>query len=226
MLIFNFLSEMKAMYEPDLRVMLGRLTGHTPSESAVRQTAIRWQKAGLARAQKLFARKPRIIRLMPNGAALMGIDNWRETSEWTAYHQADIARTRLWLEAKEDLPHGRVVDWKSERAIRSDAFNDLKKGAKGMHVADAVITFEDKTIAALEVERNPKDINRLRRILHRLTRAYSLTIYAIPKGETPDEQRKGEAISRAVNTAYDDVKSKSEARPGRIVTAFFPEELS
>lgn len=226
MLIFNFLAEMKAMYEPDLRVLLDQLTGSAPGDGAVRALIRRWQNAGLAKAQKLLMGKPRIVWLLPNGARLVGIDGWRETSEWTAYHQADIARTRLWLEAKEDLPNGRVVDWKSERSIRSDVFHDRKKGTKGMHVADAVITFEDGTEAALEVERNPKDLNRLRRILHKLTRSFSLTIYAIPKGETPAELRKAETIKRAVNTAYDDVCAKAEVSPGRMVTAFFPEVLS
>lgn len=204
--VFRWLADMKAMYESDLRILLGRLTGATPGPEAVRAVIRRWERAGYARAQKLLVGQPRIVWLLPAGATIVGEANWRETSAHTSLHQAEVARVRLWLEGRTDLPHA-VTEWESERRFRQRQADKFKDGVKGMHVPDAVVTFADGTRAALEVERSEKQRSRLTEIVERLTTAYSLTIYAVAAGATEDERRRMDAVRRQVRTAYEDVKA-------------------
>src|SRR5690606_36693841 len=99
MAICGWLLTMKAIYEPYLRVLIGRLTGRVPGEPAVRALTRRWRAADVADARKLNMSKPRIVRLRPNGALLLGDASFKETAEFTAYHQAEVCRMRLWMES-------------------------------------------------------------------------------------------------------------------------------
>lgn len=226
LVVFRWLTDMKAMYEADLRVLLGRLSGRMPSESAVRQVVLRWQKAGYARAQKLLVGQPRIVWLLGPGATVVGETTWRETSAHTSIHQAEVSRFRLWLEAREN-PSGPVVEWESERRFRQQAAEKWKDGTKGMHVPDAVVTFQDGTKAAIEVERSEKQRSRLTDIVERLTTAYSLTIYAVPAGETDEERRRMDAVRRQVRSAYEEVQeAKKTLRTMKLVILDYPAQVA
>lgn len=223
-----WLSEMKAVYEPDLGVLFGRLAGgEVPKEGALRAVVRRWEKAGLARSQKLLMHAPKIVRLLSGGARLAGEENWRETSEWTAYHQADTSRVRLWLESRHDLQHGRLVEWIGERAIRANMAMDFQGATKDVHVPDGIAVFDDGTHAQVEVERNLKEQARLVRIIGRVTAFGRMVIYAVPHGQNAVEERKREQIIRAVRTAYETVKSQSKnpTGVGPLQIAIYPNEL-
>lgn len=221
--VFTWLTDMKAIYEADLRILLGRLSGRVPSESAVRQTILRWQKAGYAKAQKLLVHQPRIVWLLPAGAVVVGERAWKESAPHTSIHTAEVSRVRLWLEGRTDLPGGRVVEWESERRFRQDAWDRWKDGTKNMHVPDALVTFEDGARVALEVERTPKQQSRLQKIVQGLTTAYSATVYAVPAGPEFD------GVRRQIRTAYEDIKAgKGESKPLRTLPLFiwdYPSEL-
>lgn len=206
---FRWLSDMKAMYESDLRVLFGRISGRMPGQEAVRATIRRWDQAGYARAQKLLVGEPRIVWLLPPGATIVGETSWRETAAHTSIHQAEVAHVRLWMEG-QDWPSGRVTGWQSERRLRQEAGFKSKSQGRPEHFADAIATFEDGTRAAVEVERSPKELSRVRAIVMDLIRTYSLTIYAVPEGADERERVRMDAIARVVRTAYEQVKEGHE----------------
>lgn len=223
MATFEFLAEMKAVYEDDLRVLFGRITGYTPSAEAVRQAIRRWERAGYARAQKLLVKQPRIVWLLPAGAAFVGETTWRETAAVTAMHQAEVARVRLWMEGRT-WPPGEVIGWQSERRLRQES-----AGQKTEHVPDAIVTFSDGTKekrAAIEVERSAKELPRVRKIVMHLTSTYSLTIYAIPEGRDEREQRQMEAVQRVVRTAYEQVKDANGGKLLPLIVKTYPADIS
>lgn len=168
----TWLSDMKAIAEPDLGVLLGRLAGSDSavSASAVRRMIVRWQRAGLAIGRKLMVDQPRIVFLQQAGAQLVGETTWRETAVWTALHQADVSRARLWLEGQAvevpGLPRFTVADWHSERRWRQEL--GARHGGKvpvGTHVPDGVVTTPKGKRIAVEVERTPKERRRLDSIM-------------------------------------------------------------
>lgn len=219
--VFTWLADMKAIYETDLRILLGRMAGGAaPSESAVRQVVNRWQKADLAKAQKMLANRPRIVMLRPNGAGLVAEPNWKETAMWTAYHQAEVSHCRLWLEGRSgddpEMKSGAVAEWEPERRIRQRAWEKFRDGTKGMHIADGLVTFANGTRAAIEVELTEKGSSRLRDIVERLTTANELTIYLA----------KDPARRRQIAAAYEHVKANvTTLRTMPLVVWDYPERL-
>ncbi len=201
LLIFNWLADMKAVYETDLRILIGRMTDSMPGESAIRALVNRWHRSGLAKAQKIIANKPRIVMLLPNGAGLVSEPNYKETSIWTAYHQAEVSHVRLWLEGGGVPGMPKIVNWQSERAFRQAVWEQFKDGTRGVHVPDAVLTLASGAIAGLEVERTEKGSKRLKDIVERMTVKYDLTIYAA----------QSEALRRQVEAAYKQVKAEGKA---------------
>lgn len=221
--VFHWLAEMKAIYEADLRILLARLGSTRPGPEAVRAVIRRWERAGYAKAQKLLVGQPRIVWLLPSGATVVGEQTWKETAAVTALHQAEVARVRLWLEGRSDLPGGGVTEWESERRFRQRQWDKYKDGTRNMHVPDAVVTFSDGTRAALEIELTPKQQSRLQRIVQGLTTAYGATIYAVPAEPGFD------GVRRQIRTAYEDTKAgKGEHQPLRtlpLVIWDYPSEL-
>lgn len=219
LMIFAWLVNMKAIYEPDLRVLIGRLTGRVPGEPAVRALTRRWRAADVADARKLIVSKPRIVRLRPNGARLVGESSYRETAEFTAYHQAEVSRMRLWMESNPHSRHGAVVAWESEREFRQTTAMYGVTGAREVHVPDGVATFADGTRAAVEVERSVKSPDRLRTVLERVLTAYPMVIYAVS----------GDEVASAVTAAHRAVVTRHQerglSRLGELVVRPIPSDL-
>lgn len=204
--VFRWLSDMKAMYESDLAVLFMRVAGTAPGSEAIRAVIRRWERAGYARAQKLLVGQPRIVWLLSPGAMIVGEESWRETAAQTSIHQAEVAHVRLWMEGRQ-WPSGPVVGWESERRLRQEAGFKAKSQGRPQHFPDAIATFEDRMRGAIEVERSPKELGRVRDIVSRLISTYSLTIYAIPEGTNEWERTRMDAIARVVRTAFEQVKA-------------------
>jgi hypothetical protein len=206
--VFRWLSDMKALYEDDLAALIARLpgtawsvAGHRPSPPRVRGLIARWQRAGYADARKLINGAPRIVRLTRTGAALVGLDSFRETAAVTALHQCEVSRLRLVLEGRPSPSLGRLSRWESERTFRSDldALGLARRGQAGqesVHVPDGVATYERGTRVAIEVERHAKAPARLARIVEELLTNYEVTLYAVAGNEVRNAVAAAERSAR------------------------------
>src|SRR5439155_8446334 len=90
------------------------LAGYCPSPRAIRTLMTRWQRTGAVAARGLVVGRPRIVRLTRTGAAMVGVEFFRETAEATAYHQCEVSRLRLHLQARPSPSLGRLTQWESE----------------------------------------------------------------------------------------------------------------
>lgn len=217
--VFAWLSDMKAITEPDLGVLLGRLAGSDSpvSASAVRRMITRWRKLGVAEGRKVMMDEPRVVFLLPGGAQHVGETQWRETALATAMHAADVSRVRLWLEgdavAGPELYalHGlAVADWQSERRWRQELAARMGgKLAVGVHVPDGVVTTPGGKRVAVEVERTPKEGRRLDRIMDALLvpGGYDGVLYVA----------RGKAVQNGVQAAYDRAKVRGMTVPLDVV---------
>jgi hypothetical protein len=219
LVVFRWLADMKACYDIDLQVLLGRLTGKRPGEAAVRALTRRWQALGVADTRKLIASEPRIVRLLPNGARLVGEHSFSETSAFGVYHQADVSRVRMYLE-RPGAPRGDIAEWISERQLRQQESRTFTKGAERSHVPDAVVIFGSGEQAALEVERSSKSNKRLREYIGQMS-GYDLIVYAVPRGTSQIEN----AVKQAYETVRDAARSQGRTRFARLVLMDIPPEL-
>jgi hypothetical protein len=167
----------------------------------VRGLIARWQRAGYADARKLINGVPRIVRLTRTGAALVGLDSFRETAAVTALHQCEVSRLRLVLEGRPSPSLGRLARWESERTFRSDldALGLARRGQAGqesVHVPDGVATYERGTRVAIEVERHAKAPARLARIVEELLTNYEVTLYAVAGNEVRNAVAAAERSAR------------------------------
>ncbi|WP_199513898.1 hypothetical protein [Nucisporomicrobium flavum] len=206
--VFRWLADMKAIYEDDLAVLIARLpalpwteAGRRPGPRAVRALLQRWQGAGYAEARKMLNGVPRIVRLSRGGAAVVGVDSFRETAPTTAFHQCEVSRLRLVLEGRPSPSLGSLARWESERAFRSDldALGLARRGqkpAERIHVPDGVATYERGTRVAVEVERNVKAPVRLARIVEELLTEYEVTLYAVAGNEVRNAVAAAERAAR------------------------------
>ena len=162
----------------------------------------RWQRAGYADVRRLVNGVPRVVRLSRAGAALVGIESFRETAAVTALHQCDVSRLRLVLEGRPSPSLGRLGSWESERAFRSDldALGLARRGqspSERVHVPDGVATYERGTRVAIEVERHVKAPARLARIVEGLLTDYEVTLYAVAGNEVRNAVAAAERTARA-----------------------------
>ncbi|MBW6432201.1 hypothetical protein KZ829_00375 [Actinoplanes hulinensis] len=210
--MFRWLSDMKAVYEDDLGPLLRRMpgtawtaAGQRPSPRRLRGMVTRWQRAGYADVRRFVNGVPRIVRLSRAGAALAGVDGFRETATVTAMHQCEVSRLRLVLEGRPSPSLGRLVAWESERAFRSDldALGLARRGQSPrdrVHVPDGVATYEQGTRVAIEVERNVKAPARLVRIVEELLTNYAVTLYAVAGNEVRNAVAAAERNARTTLT--------------------------
>jgi hypothetical protein len=232
--VFGWLSDMKAIYEDDLAGLMVQMpgtswapAGRRPAPPTVRALLARWQRAGYTEARKLVTGQPRIVRLTRTGAALVGVDSFRETSPMTAYHQCSVSRVRLVLEARPSPSLGRLTRWESERMFRSDldALGLSRRGQtprERMHVPDGVATYEDGQQVAIEVERSVKAPVRLARIVEQLLTEYPVTLYAVASNEIRN------AVAAAERTARDALAHRqvSTGRVGVLSMIDLPKEAA
>lgn len=174
---FSWLADMKAIYETDLAVLLGRMNDREPlSASATRQMVDRWRRAErpYVDARRIFAGQPRVVMLLPAAGKLIVDETFKTPALWTAYHACEVSRVRLWIERNPEWQN--VAEWTSEHRLRT-ALPKREKGSESEHIPDGVVTFENGSTVAVEVERTAKNDKRLREILVRLTARYQDTIY-------------------------------------------------
>jgi hypothetical protein len=174
---FAWLADMKAVYETDLGVLLGRMNDRAPlSASATRQMVDRWRRADqpYVDARRIFAGQPRVVMLLPAAAKLIVDETFKAPALWTAYHACEVSHVRLWIERHPEWQP--VAEWTSEHRLRT-ALPKRDKGSESEHVPDGVVTFENGSTVAIEVERSAKNDKRLREILIRLMTRYRSTIY-------------------------------------------------
>ena len=175
-----YLEEMRAMWEPDVAVLLGRLSGRGPvSPTSVRTALRRWSKLGMVQVSKLYAHQPRLVWLTSQGYAMTGgTGTWREPGPGVLRHTAEVARMRSWIEDR-GIAGQKVVEWVSERRWRQEHAEAVRQGA---HVPDAVAVVEDGTVWALEVELSSKTPGRTLDIAIMLTNAFPHVAYLVPEG--------------------------------------------
>jgi hypothetical protein len=208
----GWLADMKAIYEADLGVLVGRypapadaVSGHRPSPRAVRFLLARWQRVGVAEVRRLIADRPRIVRLTRAGASLVGVTGFRETAEITAYHQCEVSRLRLVLEGRPSPSLGVLTHWESERMFRADLdalglSRRSETGRESVHVPDGVATYANGVRVAVEVERSVKAPARLVRIVEQLLTDYPVTLYAVAGNEIRRAVLAGERAARRALT--------------------------
>lgn len=214
----TWLEDMRAISEPDLGVLLGRLSGRAPlSLSATQNVVDRWKRAGLAQAQKVYAHQPRFVWLTSQGARLAGADRWTEPGWGVLAHTAMVARTRLWLESHPE-PGWRPVAWLSERQWRRQR---AKAVAAGVHVPDAELTMPDGIVCALEVELSDKGPARTVPIVANLAAAYQHVLYVVPK-----DSQTARTVRGALDEALEQMRRASMPANGRVTIINLPEEVS
>ena len=208
----RFLWQQRAVWEADLAVLLGRLSGGRPlAELGVASVVRRWQRAGWVRVEKPWTARPRHVTLTPVGAAMVGDEtDARPPSDVRLLHSLSISRARLWLGGQE--PWGPLIGWRSEREIRREHFAD---GAVEGHVPDGLADFEGLSGVCVEVELSPKSRQSLEAILAEVTLAYPHSIYFA-----------GEAIGRNVLEAYRRLTEAGRAQSEKLTVLPLPEAAS
>lgn len=201
----EWLEDMRAIYETDLAVLLGRLDGRHPvSPTAVRKTIRRWAELGLARAEKAFAHEPRFVWLTNEGARLVGAEHWREPGWAVLRHTALVARVRLWLE-RRGLAGQPVTEWFSERRWRQMYQEAVRVGA---HVPDGVATTPDD-VFAIEVELSDKGPTKTLSTAVRLTQAYPNVVYVVP-----GQSQTARTVQTALNKELQRIRRTGDGKVG------------
>ena len=206
--VFRWLADMKAIYEDDLAALLLRMpgtawtaAGRRPTPPRIRGVVARWQRASYADARKVVNGVPRVVRLMRAGAAVVGVDSFRETAPVTGFHQCEVSRLRLVLENRPSPSLGRLQQWQSERSFRADldALGLVRRGqplSERVHVPDGVATYENNIRVAVEVERSVKAPVRLAGIVEQLLTEYDVTLYAVAGNEVRNAVAAAERTAR------------------------------
>lgn len=213
-----WLEEMRAVYETDLAVLLGRLAGRDPlSKSATWSAVGRWEKLGLARARKYLADEPRFVWLTLDGARLVAnAQGWKEPGWGILRHTALVARTRLHVERSEQRKGTPIQEWISERRWRQSHTDAVRAGA---HVPDAVIVEHDGSRTGVEVELSDKGPARALRIASELAGTYPRVLYVVQQGTQTARTAKAaadEALQR---------QARRGAQLGTFQTLQLPEEV-
>lgn len=210
----EWLESMRAIYESDLAVLLGRMDGRDPvSPTAVRKTIRRWSALGLARAEKAFTKVPRFVWPTTEGARLVGATSWTEPGWAVLRHTALISRVRLWLEDR-GLGGQPVDDWISERRWRQ---RNQEAVRAGKHVPDG-IAISGGAEHAIEVELSDKGPGKTLSTAVQLTRGHSDVIYVVP-GQSQ--------TARTVRGVLDkELKDKWRKGDGKITVLELPGDIT
>lgn len=191
----RWLVDMRAAYESDLAVLLGRLRDDGPrrlSDSTTRALVARWERAELAVPKRLLAKRPRIVSATRGAARLAGeATTWHDPALWTAVHGVEVAHLRLWLESPGERMHDGTElhpepdAWVSERSLRQFALGGRsakERKGKQPHLPDAELV-TDAGRWAIELERTAKNPDRLRDIVQELVTSgrYQRVVYYVPR---------------------------------------------
>lgn len=172
----SWLEEMRSMYERDLAVLLGKLAGsEVLSLAATRAVVRRWARLDVARAVKVMAHESRYVWLTGQGAALLGVEHWKEPGWAHQRHTCVVAAVRLWLE-RRGLADQAVTGWTSERRWRQSHVEAVRGGT---HVPDGLAHLADGRVLPVEVELADKGPSRTLEIAVRLTSSYEQVLYVV-----------------------------------------------
>jgi hypothetical protein len=210
----TWLTNMRAIGEQDLSVLLARLAGRPGTAlgvHATRDVVDRWRRAGVAERRRVFARSQPYIWVTFDGARLAaGVDHWNEPT-WSALpHLGAVARARLWLEAMRGWE---VTEWVSEREWRIANDRLIKLG--GAHVPDGELLTADGARRAVEVELSDKGRTRTREIVGKVADRWpDGVLYVVTEGQA----------ARTVRSAVGEVEAETGIT-GRVHVLDLPDVL-
>lgn len=211
----SWLSDMRAITEPDLGVLLGRIAGRGPvAPKGVEAVVRRWRALGLVDARRILVGEPRVVTLTQAGAELVGYDGRYTAPAWTQVtHTVMCSRVRLWTEATAP----ELVEWVSERRWRQDNVKSIQAGS---HVPDGVWTANTGEHVAVEVELTSKTVQGVVRVLDDLAYdpRYDVILYWVAS----------DSVERTVRTAYEHMtrNQRSGLRLRPMDTRRIPEDLA
>jgi hypothetical protein len=203
-----WLTNMRAIGERDLAVLLARLAGRAKplGVHATRDVVDRWRRAGVADRRRVWVHTPPYIWLTFDGARLAaGVEHWNEPTWSVLPHLAAVSRARLLLEA---LPEFRGSEWVSEREWRRENDAAIKSG--GVHVPDGELITPDGRRLAVEVELSDKGKTRTREIVEKIAVQWpDGLLYVVPEGQV------ARTVLAAVQTAQEDYQDAGGV-PGQV----------
>jgi hypothetical protein len=161
-------AEQGAMRLDQLAALFTALDGRAVSADAARKTITRWLDHGMAQGCVVLAGEPAYYWTTLRGMRLVGLD-YPAVPPGLATLAHTLLVNDVRLEALRRYPDAR---WRSERDIKS-VLPARRRGELVPHLPDAELHMNDGRIIALEVERTPKTIERVRTIqLGLLSRRY------------------------------------------------------
>jgi hypothetical protein len=189
----TWVTDMRAVSEPDLGVLLARLAGHPEAPlapSGVRNVVRRWETLGYAESRRILVGGPRVVTVTRLAADfVLGVGTkYSPPSLGMLNHALAVARCRLDLETQYGR---RLTEWLTARQFQAEYDLEVKAG-RSVPDAEAVI---DGKRYALEVELTPKAPERLYRKVSemvRQTEEYAAVIYFCGS----------ETVARCVRTAH------------------------
>lgn len=233
MAALRWIFEMRVTYQADLAVLLGRLAGREPLGAVTTRDVVRrWERGQLVTARKVLADKSRMVWLTENGARLVGWENgtWHEPTGWSAWHTAEVAHVRLWLEGDPYFRQN-TVGWVTETQLRDEVLartgGKFEKGSRP-HVPDGALVTADGQRWAVEVERTEKPQLRLQEIVLQLGSSYPYTVYAIAEGERLIRMHVEQAwatVQRQQETNEANKDKPKALRLNRLDVRTYPKEL-
>jgi hypothetical protein len=213
-----WLEDMRVIQEPDLAVLLTRISGRERvlSDDAARAVVNRWAKLRLARRSRLLVSTPPYVWLTQHGALLASgaeVTQWTEPRWPTMPHAAAVSRARLWLEAHPD-PALHATGWVSERAWRREHGFGRNQAVL---IPDGEFSNGYGTRVAAEVELSAKGPKRSVEKVRRLATGFEAVLFLVPEGSQAARTVRT-AILEASEQAGDDIarRVRVEELPGRL----------
>jgi hypothetical protein len=154
-----FIEDMRVVGEPDLGVLLGKMSGRSAiGEAGVRDVVRRWESQGLASVSRVLVGHPRFVQVTQAGSDLAAGGHRVSAVSWRMLdHEAAVARVRIIRESETG------VAWYSERRLIRDGWvRTLNDGSarrdawEKTHRPDGLIIHPDGTVEAVEVEMRAK----------------------------------------------------------------------
>src|ERR1700693_2519247 len=170
-----WIAEQYAARTDQIRMLLSRFPdkdkpfkdGVLMAETTVKDQLDRWKRAGWMEYRRVLVGEPGYAWVTKRGLQLVDLDDIytaREPASTRFNHLYVVNQVRLWMDEK--------CTWKSERRYRSEQTAQLTKGEELGPLPDGLVTIQDGSIVAIEVEISPKKPGEMSAKLVRLARKY------------------------------------------------------